>query len=157
MIFALTENPELSHWLLKLPAVNATLNGLTTVLLTAGWIFIKRQNKRAHAACMISALVMSTLFLGCYLTYHFFGGLTKFTTPGWPAYVYFFILCTHVPLAMAILPFIFAAVYFAAREKFETHKKITRWLWPVWMYVSVTGVIIYVMLYWLFPGERVGF
>jgi len=65
--------------------------------------------------------------------------------------IYFFILATHVPLAVLILPFIFAAVYFAARGKFETHKKITRWLWPVWMYVSVTGVIIYVMLYWLFP------
>ena len=102
-------------------------------------------------------MVLSTLFLACYLTYHVAGGLTKFTTPGWPKAVYLFILITHVPLAMAILPFIFTAVYFAARGRFETHKKITRWLWPVWMYVSVTGVLIYVMLYWLFPGQRVGF
>jgi len=157
MIFALTENPGLSPLIHSLPAVNATLNGLTTLVLGAGWIFIKRKNKKAHAACMISALVLSTLFLTCYLTYHIAGGLTKFTTPGWPKIIYYFILATHVPLAMVILPFIFAAVYFAAREQFETHKKITRWLWPVWMYVSVTGVIIYVMLYWLFPGERVGF
>ena len=157
MIFALTDNPTISPLIQTLPAVNATLNGLTAILLTTGWIFIKSGHKKAHAACMISALVMSTLFLTCYLTYHFLGGLTKFTTPGWPKIIYFFILATHVPLAVLILPFIFAAVYFAAREKFETHKKITRWLWPVWMYVSVTGVIIYVMLYWLFPGERVGF
>ncbi len=157
MIFALTENPAISHLIHSLPAVNATLNGLTTLVLTAGWIFIKRENRVAHAACMISALVLSTIFLGCYLTYHIAGGLTKFTTPGWPGIIYYFILATHVPLAMLILPFIFAAVYFAARQQFETHKKITRWLWPVWMYVSVTGVIIYVMLYWLFPGQRVGF
>jgi len=156
-LFALTLDPALSPLIRQLPAVNASLNGLTTLVLLAGWIFIKRQNRVAHAACMISALVLSTLFLACYLTYHVAGGLTKFTTPGWPKVVYLFILITHVPLAMVILPFIFAAVYFAARGQFETHKKITRWLWPVWMYVSVTGVVIYVMLYWLFPGQRVGF
>jgi uncharacterized membrane protein YozB (DUF420 family) len=157
MIFALTENPTISPLIQTLPAVNATLNGLTTIALLTGFICIKRGNKTAHAASMITALVLSTIFLSCYLTYHFAGGLTKFTTPGWPKYLYFFILATHVPLAVLILPFVFAAVYYAAKEKFETHKKITRWLWPVWMYVSVTGVVIYVMLYWLFPGERVGF
>ena len=156
MTFALTENPTLTPLLHGLPAVNATLNGLTTLLLSAGWIFIKNGNRQAHAACMISSLVMSTLFLTCYLIYHTFAGVTYFTTPGWPKIVYYFVLATHVPLAMVILPFIFAAVYFAGREKFEAHKKITRWLWPVWMYVSVTGVIIYVMLYWIFPGTRVG-
>jgi putative membrane protein len=154
VIFALVEPPPLAPWIAALPAVNATLNGLTTLLLTAGFICIKNGNKIAHAACMISSLVMSTLFLTCYLLYHAFAGVTKFTTPGLPKVIYYFILATHVPLAVLILPFIFAAVYFAARRKFETHKKITRWLWPVWMYVSVTGVIIYVMLYHLYPGVR---
>lgn len=154
MFFAATDVPPLSPMIEALPAVNATLNGLTTLFLLTGFIFIKNQKKEAHAICMITALVLSTAFLSCYLLYHAYAGVTKFTTPGLPKYIYFFILATHVPLAMIILPFIFAAVYFAAREKFETHKKITRWLWPVWMYVSVTGVIIYVMLYWLFPGER---
>jgi uncharacterized membrane protein YozB (DUF420 family) len=156
MIFALTENPTLSPFFQSLPAVNATLNGLTTIFLLTGWIFIKRGQKKAHAISMVTALISSTAFLTCYLIYHAAGGLTKFTTPGWPAYIYYFILATHVPLAGLMVPFIIAAVYFAVRQKFESHKAITRWLWPVWMYVSVTGVLIYVMLYWLFPGERVG-
>lgn len=156
-MLALTLNPVLSPVIHALPAVNASLNGLTTLLLLAGRIFIWKENRRAHATCMILAFIVSSVFLACYLTYHFAGGLTKFTTPGWPKIIYFFILATHVPLAVLILPFIFAALYYAKQEKFETHKKITRWLWPVWMYVSVTGVIIYVMLYWLYPGERVGF
>ncbi len=156
MILALTVDPALSPLIQTLPVVNASLNGATTLTLLAGFICIKQGRKTAHAACMITSLVLSTVFLSCYLTYHFAGGLTKFTTPGWPKWVYYSILITHVPLAMIILPFIFAAVYFAARGRFETHKKITRILWPVWMYVSVTGVLIYVMLYHLWPGQRIG-
>ena len=155
MILAATSDPTLQATLEHLPVVNATLNGLTTVFLTVGWFCIKNEKKTAHAVCMITSLVLSTLFLACYLTYHYTVGMTRFTTPGWPKALYYFILATHVPLAVCILPFIFAAVYFAARKKFETHKKITRWLWPVWMYVSVTGVLIYVMLYWIWPGVRV--
>ena len=137
-----------------LPAVNATLNGLSAVLLTAGFIFIKRGNKIAHRNCMIAALVSSTVFLACYLTYHFsVRAVTKFTGEGWVRPFYFTILITHIILAVVIVPLIFITLNRAMKERFELHKKIARWTWPLWMYVSVTGVIVYVMLYHLYPAK----
>ncbi len=131
-----------------LPAVNASLNGAATVLLFAGWVAIKkRKNRQAHKWFMTGALACSTVFLGCYLYYHYYARMTPFPGDGLLRYVYYAILITHVPLAALMVPFILAAVWFAYRGRFEAHTRITRWLWPVWMYVSVTGVVIYVMLY----------
>ncbi len=156
-MLALTDNPVESPLIAGLPLVNATLNFLNTCTLLAGWICIKRQNKVAHAAFMITSIVISTVFLSCYLYYHTYSGGHKFETPGWPKILYFIILIPHVILATVILPFIAAAVYYAAKRQFETHKKITRWLWPAWMYVSVTGVLVYLMLYVFFPNQpRIG-
>jgi uncharacterized membrane protein YozB (DUF420 family) len=140
--------------LADLPAVNATLNGLSAALLTAGYVFIKRQNQRAHRNCMIAALTTSTLFLCGYLYYHAHAGHTVFRNPAWFRPYYLALLLTHTVLAGVIVPLVIATVTLAARRKFETHRKLARWTWPMWMYVSVTGVIIYFLLYQVFPQTR---
>ena len=134
-----------------LPAVNATLNGLSAVFLTLGFIAIKRGNKIAHRNCMISAFSTSAIFLICYLTYHFFTGRTEFKNPLWFKPIYLTILLTHTVLAVVIVPLILRTLWLARKQNFEAHKKIARWTWPLWMYVSVTGVVIYLLLYQIFP------
>ncbi len=140
-----------------LPAVNAGLNSLSTILLTAGFVFIKRGNQTAHRNCMVAALVTSTAFLVCYLYYHYamkqaYGEAhTRFLEPAWFRPIYLIILFTHLVGAVAIVPLVILTVSRAARQKFELHKKIARWTWPIWMYVSVTGVVIYLLLYQIFP------
>ena len=143
--------------ILDLPVVNATLNGLSAIFLALGFIFIKRGNKIAHRNCMIAAFITSAIFLGCYLTYHGYlawvlhRGPTRFVNP--PAWrpVYLTILLTHTVLAVAVVPLVFMTLGRARRQDFEAHKKIARWTWPIWMYVSVTGVVIYFLLYQIFP------
>lgn len=137
----------------QLPAIDATLNAISTVLILGGLYFIKRGRKRPHVACMIAALVSSTAFLACYLTYHF----TKphpvhFTTPGWPRPVYFFVLLTHIPLALVATVMVLVTVTFAARRNFAQHRRWARWTYPVWLYVSITGVLVYLMLYVWWPS-----
>jgi putative membrane protein len=136
-----------------LPALNACLNSLSAILLTAGFIFIKRKNERAHRNCMIAALVTSSLFLTSYLYYHYHAGRTIFPE-NWFKPVYLIILLTHTVLAVVIVPLIIAAVIQAIRRRFDSHKKITRWTWPMWIYVSVTGVVIYLLLYQIFPPAK---
>ena len=137
-----------------LPAVNATLNGLSAIFLTLGFIFIKRGNKIAHRNCMVAALTSSTVFLACYLTYHFtVKTVTHFVNPEWFRPVYLTILISHTILAVAILPLIAMTLTRAVKQNFERHKKIARWTWPLWMYVSVTGVVIYWLLYIQFPQK----
>jgi len=138
-----------------LPAVNATLNSLATIFLVAGFILILRGKKKAHMVCMVTALAVSAAFLACYLVYHFNHPSTKFTTPGWPKTVYFIILLTHIPLAVVNLPMIITTFVFALRGNFEKHKRWARWTWPLWMYVSVTGVLVYFMLYQWYPPEEI--
>ena len=136
-----------------LPALNACLNSLSAILLTAGFVFIKKKNKRAHRNCMVAALATSTLFLVSYLYYHAHAGSTKFPQ-NWFRPYYLVILLTHTVLAAVIVPLIIAAVIQAVRGRFESHKKITCWAWPMWMYVSVTGVVIYLLLYQVFPPAK---
>lgn len=134
-----------------LPAVNACLNGASTILLTLGFIHIKRGRQIAHRNCMAGALITSAIFLTCYLIYHYNAGRTDFKNPQWFRPIYLFILLTHIVLAMAIVPMALTTVYLAIRKRFEAHKKVARWTWPIWMYVSVTGVAIYLLLYQIFP------
>jgi uncharacterized membrane protein YozB (DUF420 family) len=140
-----------------LPAVNATLNALSAVFLAAGFVFIKRGNKIAHRNCMISAFVTSVVFLLCYLTYHGYlavvlhKGPTRFLNPAWFRPIYLTLLGTHTILAIVIVPLILRTLWLAKKERFETHKRIARWTWPLWMYVSVTGVVVYFLLYQIFP------
>jgi uncharacterized membrane protein YozB (DUF420 family) len=137
-----------------LPAVNATLNGITTILLSLGLYFILRKNIRAHYTCMLSALCCSILFLICYLTYHFKAHFTRFTNPPGFRPIYLTLLATHTFLAVIIVPLVIITLSRALRQRFDLHKKIARWTWPIWMYVSVTGVIIYLLLYKIFPQTR---
>ena len=137
-----------------LPAVNATLNGLSAVFLTLGFFFIKRGNKIAHRNCMISAFTTSVIFLACYLTYHAtVKTVTHFVEPAWFRPIYLTILLTHTVLAVVIVPLILRTLWLARKQNFEAHKKIARWTWPLWMYVSVTGVVIYLLLYQIFPQK----
>lgn len=130
-----------------LPLVNAILNSITVVLLVLGWIQIKKGNKKAHRKLMTGAFTVSALFLAGYLAHKLTVGPKLFPMQGWPRALYFSILIPHTILAVVNLPFILAAIGFAFTGKFESHKKITRWLWPSWMFVSVTGVLVYLMLY----------
>ena len=134
-----------------LPALNATLNGISTLFLLAGFFFIKRQARVAHRNCMVGALVTSALFLTSYLIYHYNVPSTKFLEPSTVRPFYLLILFTHVVLAVAILPLILLSFHRAVKERYELHKRISRWTWPLWMYVSVTGVVIYLMLYQIWP------
>jgi uncharacterized membrane protein YozB (DUF420 family) len=140
-----------------LPVVNASLNGLSAILLAWGYYFIRRRNQRAHRNCMVSAFVTSTLFLICYLTYHGYlayylhRGPTVFKNPPWFRPIYLTILLTHTILAVVIVPMVLISLSRALRQRFDLHRKIARWTWPLWMYVSVTGVLIYLLLYQIFP------
>jgi putative membrane protein len=137
-----------------LPAVDGTLNGLSAIFLGAGFVFIKKKNIPAHRACMISAFVTSVIFLACYLTYHIFvHHVTRFENPPWFRPIYLTLLTSHTILAVVIVPLILITLNRALKERFELHRKIARWTWPLWMYVSVTGVAVYLILYQIFPQQ----
>jgi putative membrane protein len=134
-----------------LPAVNASLNALSAVLLTAGYIFIRRGNQIAHRNCMIGALMASVIFLTCYLVYHYKAGRTVFLEPKGFRPIYLTILITHTILAVVIVPMIIITASRAFRARYDLHKRIARWTWPLWMYVSITGVVVYLILYKIYP------
>jgi len=134
------------------PAINATLNGSSAALLLAGRWFISSGRVGIHRAFMIAALVTSTLFLMSYLYYHAHVGSVHFQGQGWSRPVYFSILITHTILAVVIVPMVIVTLSRALRERFDRHRAIARWTFPLWLYVSVTGVIIYFMLYHLFAA-----
>jgi putative membrane protein len=130
-----------------LPAVNATLNSASALLLAAGYFFIRRGNVAAHRRCMVAALTTSALFLTTYLIYHYNVGSVPFTGRGWIRAVYFSILITHTILAAVIVPLVLVTLSRALRADFVRHRRIARWTLPLWFYVSVTGVVVYWMLY----------
>jgi uncharacterized membrane protein YozB (DUF420 family) len=131
----------------QLPTVNATLNGIAAVLLVIGWVLIRQRKIQAHRAVMLSAFACSILFLVSYLVYHYQVGSVRFQGEGAIRTVYFAILISHTLLATAV-PFLAAITLFRAlKERFAKHRAIARWTLPIWLYVSVTGVIVYVMLY----------
>lgn len=134
---------------MDLPAINASLNALAALFLLLGWRSIKAQDRKSHQRFMTTAFFCSMIFLACYLTYHYLrhGLVTKYQGQGITRIIYFTILGTHTPLAVLIVPFSLMAVWHATRGNFTKHVQITRWLLPVWLYVSVTGVLIYLMLY----------
>jgi putative membrane protein len=130
-----------------LPAINAFMNLLSTLCLSLGFIAIKRKNEALHKKFMLGALFFSTLFLSGYLVYHYHHGSTKFPELGLIKIIYLLILIPHIILAAVMVPMIVATFYFAFSGKFEKHKRIAKITFPIWMYVSVTGVIIFLMLY----------
>lgn len=147
------------EYLYIFPHLNALLNATSGILIIIGFYFIQKRKIEFHRKFMLSAFIVSALFLTSYLTHHalrtyFFGlGPTKFTGEGIIRPVYFTILTTHTILAAVIAPFIVVTLYRALKGKFEMHKKLARWVFPIWLYVSITGVIVYLMLYQLFPAR----
>jgi uncharacterized membrane protein YozB (DUF420 family) len=133
------------------PALNASLNGTSAVLLLTGRLLIARGRLAAHRACMIAAVVASLLFLGCYLYFHAKVGNIRFLGQGWSRPVYFSILISHIILAATIVPLAVITLNRGLGARYAKHRAIARWTWPLWMYVSVTGVIVYFMLYRWFP------
>jgi len=130
-----------------MPALNATLNFLSAAFLTLGYIEIRKRNRKRHIIMMLSALTFSSLFLLSYLIYHTFHGDTPYQGEGLIRYIYFFVLISHVVLSVIVLPLILTTVYFAAKGKFTIHPKVARITLPLWLYVSITGVLVYLMLY----------
>ena len=143
-----------------LPPVNATLNGLSTCFIAAGWASIRRDRKRVHITCMLTALICSTIFLACYLTYHFGllsageEGSVEFTAGGWVRLLYEVFLISHLILAFTIPPLVIVTVIPALRARFDRHRRIGLFTIPIWLYVSITGVIVYFMLYQWFPSTH---
>jgi uncharacterized membrane protein YozB (DUF420 family) len=140
-------------YLYALPHLNAILNATSGLLLVTGYLFIRRRKIKAHRNCLIAALVTSTIFLVSYLTYHYYHGSTRFTGQGLARPLYFTILISHTILATVIVPFVGVTLYRAARGQFAKHMRIARWTFPMWLYVSVTGVVVYLMLYRIYPAR----
>ena len=138
----------------RLPALNAVLNGTSAVLLGIGFVAIRRRHIRLHRACMLAAFTTSIIFLASYVTYHLHAGTTRFTGQGWVRPVYFTILGTHTFLAALIPPLAAVTLGFALAARFTRHARLARWTLPAWLYVSVTGVVIYFLLYWIYPDPR---
>jgi putative membrane protein len=132
-----------------LPAVNAALNTTSAILVGTGIYFIKKKNIRVHKACMLAALGVSLLFLTSYLFYHYHVGSVRFTKEGWLRNVYFPLLLSHTLLAAIIAPLVLRTSYLGLKNRLGQHTRIARWTFPTWMYVSITGVIVYLMLYQL--------
>lgn len=137
--------------LASLPTLNAALNASSAVLLVTGYVCIRRKRITAHKIAMVSAFLLSGAFLVSYLYYHYHHGMTPFPGQGWVRVVYFSILIPHTILAAAILPLALVTLSRAWKEQFDRHKRIARWTLPLWLFVSVTGVVVYWMLYHLYP------
>ena len=138
-----TAGPE---WIGVLPTANALFNALSAICLVFGYVNIRRHNRVVHMRFMVSATVFSALFLVSYVTYHYFHGDTKFPGHGWIRPVYLSILASHILLSMVALPLILGTLWYALRTQFRFHRAIARWTFPIWLYVSVTGVIVYLVL-----------
>ena len=132
-----------------LPALNALLNGASAALLTCGWLAIRRRRIAVHRACMLSAFSVSVLFLVSYVVYHALAGSRPFTGQGWIRWAYFPLLVSHIVLAAVMVPFVLTTAYRALAGDFARHVRIARFTLPVWLYVSVTGVVVYLLLYHL--------
>ena len=135
----------------RLPTLNALLNATSAVLLIAGYLFIRRRKVTGHKVCMLAAFVTSSLFLTSYLILRYYAGMTRFTGQGWIRPVYFTILTSHTILAAGIVPLVLVTLSRALRGRFDRHARIARWTLPLWLYVSVTGVLVYWILYRLYP------
>ena len=138
-----------------LPHLNAVLNGAAAVVLLIGFYFIRRKNREAHRRAMLTAMAISALFLVSYVTLRFFAPIFQFQGQGIIRPVYFTLLASHVILAIAIVPLVAITVFRALSARFDRHRKIARWTWPIWMYVSVSGIVVYLMLYQIYPGPEI--
>jgi len=135
------------------PALNATLNGASAVLITTGRVLIGRKRIALHRACMIAAFATSSVFLISYLFYHAHVGSVRFPGQGWVRAVYFAILISHTVLAAAVVPLVLLSLNYGLRARFDRHRRISRWTFPIWLYVSITGVVVYIILYRIYGAH----
>lgn len=135
------------------PALNATLNGICAVLLATGRVLIAQKRIALHRACMIAAFVTSSIFLVSYLYYHAHVGSVRFPGQGWVRRLYFTILISHTVLAAAVVPLVLLTLSYGLRSRFDRHRRIARWTFPIWLYVSITGVVVYIMLYRIYGAH----
>ncbi|HEX8398360.1 MAG TPA: DUF420 domain-containing protein [Pyrinomonadaceae bacterium] len=149
VLLALPAKLDLGEWTRSLSHVIGAINSLTTVLLVAGLIFIRQNKINLHRATMTGAFSLGALFLICYVTYHLTNPANRYNGEGFSRYVYFFFLITHVLLSLIVLPLVLRAMFFAVTNRFDRHKRIVRYAYPIWLYVSASGVIVYLMLYHL--------
>ena len=146
LLFGIRQKVDLGEWTKILPHLNGLLNSLTAILLSAGFYFIKNKNIRMHRAAMTGAFILGSIFLVSYVLYHFTNPSTSFGGNGPIKVFYYTLLITHVVLAGIVVPFVLYAIYFAFTNQIERHKKVVKWTFPIWLYVSVTGVIVYLMI-----------
>jgi putative membrane protein len=144
---------DLGTWTRSLPHAIGTINILTSIALILGLVFIKLKKIKLHQSMMTAAFGLGGLFLICYVLYHLTNPSNKFNGEGFIRYVYFFTLLTHIGLSLVVLPLVLRAMYFAATRQFVAHKKIVRFAYPIWLYVSVSGVMVYLFVYQLFPAK----
>jgi len=133
-------------WVDSLPLLNAVMNGLCAISLCAGWWSIKKEKREIHRKFMLSAVFFSALFLISYVTYHYFHGDTPFLSQGLVRPVYFFILVSHICFSIIALPMVFTTLYHALEGSFDSHRSVARYTFPIWLYVSITGVLVFVLL-----------
>ncbi|CAN5666210.1 DUF420 domain-containing protein [soil metagenome] len=153
ILLSFTNKLDLGEWTKNLSHAIGIINSLTTIVLLFGLFFIKQSKVHLHRIAMTIAFVLGGLFLVCYLTYHISNPANKFYGEGVVRYIYFFILISHVGLSLVVLPLVLRAMFFAITRQFSRHKKIVRFAYPIWLFVSFTGVIVYFMLYHLFPAK----
>lgn len=147
LIFAIQPDTELAQSVAFLPTLNAMINSTVTVLLILGLVFIRRKQIKLHRATMMSALVLSTCFLISYVIYHYAVGDSQYRGEGLIKVIYIVILASHIVLSMVVVPLALLAVYRGINNEIEKHRKIVKWAWPIWLYVSVTGVVVYLMVH----------
>jgi putative membrane protein len=153
VMFGFTNKLSLGDWTKVLPHFIGGINVLTTLVLVAGFIFIKLGKIELHRMAMTTAFALGGLFLICYVTYHISNPANKFSGEGTIRYVYFFFLITHIGFSLIVLPLVLRALFFAVTGQFARHKKLVKYAYPIWLYVSLTGVIVYLLLYQLFPSK----
>jgi putative membrane protein len=143
----------LGEWTKNLSHAIGIINSLTTIVLLCGLVFIKQSKVHLHRIAMTAAFILGGLFLVCYITYHISNPANKFYGEGFSRYIYFFILISHIGLSLTVLPLVLRAMFFAVTKQFSRHKKIVRYAYPIWLYVSASGVVVYFMLYQLFSTK----
>ncbi|MBO0939382.1 DUF420 domain-containing protein [Fibrella sp. HMF5335] len=146
LMLGIRQKFDLGSWTTYLPHINGVINSITSVLLVVGYYFIRQKNVAAHRATMLAAFTLGAFFLIGYVLYHISNPSTSFGGQGWIRPVYYFLLISHITLSVVVLWFVLRAVYFALTKQFVLHKKMTRWALPIWLYVSTTGVIVYLMI-----------
>lgn len=151
-LLALPNKLDLGAWTKSLSHVIGLINTLTTLSLVFGLIFIRMKKIELHQLMMTSSFILGGLFLVCYVLYHLTNPANRFTGEGFARYFYLFTLATHIGLSLIVLPLVLRAMFYAVTRQYAAHKKIVKYAYPIWLYVSVTGVIVYLMLYHIFPA-----